>query len=62
MVKTREELFNKVKQELGAHTQLKEKLFYLALEELEKMHDLDLILEATEVRHTIDPPLQSAKA
>jgi len=60
VVKTREELFNKVKQELGAHTQLKEKLFYLALEEPEKMHDL--ILEATEVRHTIDPPLQSARA
>ncbi len=50
--KTREKLFDEIKQELKVHTKLEEKLFYPALKEPEETHDLTL--EAIEEHHVVD--------
>jgi hemerythrin-like domain-containing protein len=51
-VKTREELFAKVKQELEVHETIEEEIFYPALKEHPKMKDL--VLEAYEEHHVVD--------
>ena len=51
-VKTREELFAKVQQELEVHETIEEEIFYPALKEHPKMKDL--VLEAYEEHHVVD--------
>jgi hemerythrin-like domain-containing protein len=51
-VKTREELFTKVKQELQVHEAIEEEIFYPALKEHPKAKDL--VLEAYEEHHVVD--------
>ena len=51
-VKTREELFAKVKQELTVHESIEEEIFYPALKEHPKAKDL--VLEAYEEHHVVD--------
>jgi len=51
-VKTREELFTKVKQELTVHESIEEEIFYPALKEHPKAKDL--VLEAYEEHHVVD--------
>jgi hemerythrin-like domain-containing protein len=51
-VKTREELFTKVKQELVVHEAIEEEIFYPALKEHPKTKDI--ALEAYEERHVVD--------
>ncbi|HKC66115.1 MAG TPA: hemerythrin domain-containing protein [Pyrinomonadaceae bacterium] len=41
-VKTREELFTQLKQELDIHAQIEEQIFYPALEEADETHDITL--------------------
>src|SRR3954469_16708413 len=50
-VKTREELFTQLKQELEIHTQIEEQIFYPAIKEAEETHDITL--EAFEEHHVI---------
>ena len=51
-VKTREELFTKVKQELEVHEAIEEEIFYPALKEHPKAKDL--VLEAYEEHNVVD--------
>ena len=51
-VKTREELFTKVKQELQVHEAIEEEIFYPALKEHPKAKDL--VLEAYEEHNVVD--------
>jgi len=51
-VKTREELFTKVKQELTVHEAIEEEIFYPALKEHPKAKEL--VLEAYEEHHVVD--------
>ena len=51
-VKTREELFTKVKQELVVHEAIEEEIFYPALKEHPKTKDI--ALEAYEEHHVVD--------
>ena len=51
-VKTRQQLFAKVKQELEVHEAIEEEIFYPALKEHPKMKDL--VLEAYEEHHVVD--------
>jgi hypothetical protein len=51
-IKTREELFAKVKRELTAHESIEEEIFYPALKEHPKAKDL--VLEAYEEHHVVD--------
>ncbi len=51
-VKTREELFAKVKRELTVHESIEEEIFYPALKEHPKAKDL--VLEAYEEHHVVD--------
>jgi hemerythrin-like domain-containing protein len=51
-VKTRDQLFTKVKQELGVHEAIEEEIFYPALKEHPKAKDL--VLEAYEEHHVVD--------
>jgi hypothetical protein len=51
-VKTREELFAKVKLELEVHETIEEEIFYPALKEHPKLKDL--VLEAYEEHHVVD--------
>ena len=51
-VKTREELFTKVKQELVIHEAIEEEIFYPALKEHPKTKDI--ALEAYEEHHVVD--------
>jgi hypothetical protein len=51
-VKTREELFTKVQQELTVHEAIEEEIFYPALKEHPKAKDL--VLEAYEEHHVVD--------
>ena len=51
-VKTREELFTKVKRELEVHESVEEEIFYPALKEHPKAKDL--VLEAYEEHHVVD--------
>jgi hemerythrin-like domain-containing protein len=51
-VKTREDLFAKVKRELTAHESIEEEIFYPALKEHPKAKDL--VLEAYEEHHVVD--------
>jgi hemerythrin-like domain-containing protein len=51
-VKTREELFAKLKRELEVHETIEEEIFYPALKEHPKMKDL--VLEAYEEHHVVD--------
>jgi hypothetical protein len=51
-VKTRSDLFAKVKQELEVHETIEEEIFYPALKEHPKMKDL--VLEAYEEHHVVD--------
>ena len=51
-VKTRQELFAKVKLELEVHESVEEEIFYPALKEHPKMKDL--VLEAYEEHHVVD--------
>jgi len=51
-VKTREELFTKVEQELTVHETIEEEIFYPALKEHPKAKDL--VLEAYEEHHVVD--------
>jgi hemerythrin-like domain-containing protein len=51
-VKTREELFTKVKQELEMHEAIEEEIFYPALKEHPKAKEL--VLEAYEEHHVVD--------
>src|ERR1700730_3083380 len=41
-IKTREELFAQLKQELEAHTQIEESIFYPVLEDADETHDITL--------------------
>jgi len=41
-VKTREELFTQLKQELDVHTQIEEQIFYPAIKEAQETHDITL--------------------
>ena len=51
-VKTREELFTKVRQELVVHEAIEEEIFYPALKEHPKAKDI--VLEAYEEHHVVD--------
>jgi hemerythrin-like domain-containing protein len=51
-VKTREELFTKVKRELEVHESIEEEIFYPALKEHPKAREL--VLEAYEEHHVVD--------
>jgi hemerythrin-like domain-containing protein len=51
-VKTREELFTKIKRELEVHESIEEEIFYPALKEHPKAKDL--VLEAYEEHHVVD--------
>jgi hypothetical protein len=51
-VKTREDLFSKVKHELAAHEAIEEEIFYPALKEHPKTKDI--ALEAYEEHHVVD--------
>jgi hemerythrin-like domain-containing protein len=51
-VKTREELFTKIKQELQVHEAIEEEIFYPAVKEHPKMKDL--VLEAYEEHNVVD--------
>jgi hemerythrin-like domain-containing protein len=51
-VKTREDLFSKVKQELTIHEAIEEEIFYPALKEHPKAKEL--VLEAYEEHHVVD--------
>jgi hemerythrin-like domain-containing protein len=51
-VKTRQELFTKVKHELEVHEAIEEEIFYPALKEHPKAKDL--VLEAYEEHHVVD--------
>ena len=51
-VKTREELFTKIKQELEVHESIEEEIFYPALKEHPKAKEL--VLEAYEEHHVVD--------
>lgn len=50
-VKTREELFTQLKQELDIHAQIEEQIFYPAIKEAEETHDITL--EAYEEHHVV---------
>jgi hemerythrin-like domain-containing protein len=51
-VKTREELFSKIKQELTVHESIEEEIFYPALKDHPKAKEL--VLEAYEEHHVVD--------
>jgi hemerythrin-like domain-containing protein len=51
-VKTREELFTKVKRELEVHESIEEEIFYPALKEHPKARDI--VLEGYEEHHVVD--------
>jgi len=51
-VKTREELFAKVKEELAAHEAIEEEIFYPALQEHPKAKEV--VLEGYEEHHVVD--------
>ena len=51
-VKTREELFTRVKRELEVHEAIEEEIFYPALKEHPKAKEL--VLEAYEEHHVVD--------
>jgi hemerythrin-like domain-containing protein len=51
-VKTREELFTKIKRELEVHESIEEEIFYPALKEHPKAKEL--VLEAYEEHHVVD--------
>src|SRR4026208_1410927 len=51
-VKTREELFSKIKGELTVHETIEEEIFYPALKEHPKAKDI--VLEAYEEHHVVD--------
>lgn len=50
-IKTREELFTQLKQELDIHTQIEEQIFYPAIKEAEETRDITL--EAYEEHHVV---------
>jgi len=50
-LKTREELFTQLKQELDIHAQIEEQIFYPAIKEAEETHDITL--EALEEHHVV---------
>jgi iron-sulfur cluster repair protein YtfE (RIC family) len=50
-VKTREELFTQLKQELEIHTQIEEQILYPVLKQAEETHDITL--EAYEEHHVV---------
>lgn len=51
-VKTRDKLFGQLKTELEIHTKVEESIFYPALKEPEKTHEITL--EAIEEHHVVD--------
>ena len=51
-MKTREELFTKIKRELTVHETIEEEIFYPALKEHPKAKEL--VLEAYEEHHVVD--------
>ena len=51
-VKTREELFNKIKKEMEVHETIEEEIFYPALKEHPKAKDI--VLEGYEEHHVVD--------
>jgi hemerythrin-like domain-containing protein len=59
-VKTREELFNKLKQELTIHAQIEEKVFYPVLEEAGPTHEI--VLEAYEEHNLVKQLLEELDA
>jgi hypothetical protein len=59
-VKTRDELFNKLKHELTIHAQIEEKIFYPALEEAEPTHEI--VLEAYEEHNLVKQLLEELDA
>jgi hypothetical protein len=59
-LKTREELFNKVMQELQVHTKIEEVIFYPALKEAKETHEI--VLEAYEEHHVVDQLLAELEA
>ena len=59
-VKTREELFTKLKRELVAHEQIEEEILYPALREHPKAKEL--VLEAYEEHHVVDVVIAEIEA
>jgi iron-sulfur cluster repair protein YtfE (RIC family) len=59
-IKTREELFTQLKQELDVHAQIEEQIFYPAIKEAEKTHDITL--EAIEEHNVIKTLLSELDA
>lgn len=59
-VKTREKLFGQLKQELVAHTEAEEHVFYPALKDADPTHDLTL--EAIEEHHVVDQLLEELES
>ena len=59
-LKTREELFAKLKNELEAHTQIEEQIFYPALKQEEETRDITL--EGIEEHHVVKTLLEEMEA
>ena len=59
-VKTREELFAKLKNELSVHARIEEQIFYPAIKEAEETHDITL--EAYEEHHVVKQLLAELEA
>lgn len=59
-IKTREELFTQLKQELDVHAEIEEQIFYPAIKEAEKTHDITL--EAIEEHNVIKTLLSELDA
>jgi hypothetical protein len=59
-LKTREDLFDKVKQELQVHTKIEEEIFYPVLKEAKETHEI--VLEAYEEHHVVDQLLAELEA
>ncbi len=59
-VKTREELFAKLKNELDVHARIEEQIFYPAIKEAEETHDITL--EAYEEHHVVKQLLAELEA
>src|ERR1043165_4422807 len=59
-LKTREELFTKLKNELEVHTQIEEQIFYPVLKEEEETRDITL--EGIEEHHVVKTLLQEMEA
>jgi hypothetical protein len=59
-VKTREELFAKLKNELDVHARIEETIFYPAIKEAEETHDITL--EAYEEHHVVKQLLAELEA